>query len=176
MTPDGQWIIYASGNPNKGGIWKIRPDGTEAALVARGPANNAEISPDGRLVAFLDPATTRLRVITLKDGADVPSVDLPMLIVGLGGAGLTVGRSRWISASTLAWIDYDPEARATRIVAQEIISGRDTRAGRRVLVQGTPDEMPESFGVSPDGRSLVVASSRVRSNILMIEGLPGVTP
>lgn len=95
--------------------------------------------------------------------------------LGLGGTAITIGRSRWVNASTLAWVDYGTEARATRLVAQDIVPGRDTRASRRVLVQGTPDEMPESFGVSPDGRRLVVSSLRNRSNILAIEGLPRVT-
>lgn len=97
-----------------------------------------------------------------------------MLAVGLGGTAITIGRSRWINASSLAWVDYDTEPQATRLVAQDIVPGRDTRASRRVLVQGTPDDMPESFGVSPDGRRLVVSSLRNRSNILIIEGLPGV--
>ena len=175
MTPDGRWIVYTSANPVQGGIWKIRPDGSEPTLLFKGAINNAEVSPDGRWVSFLDSTTASLRVITLADGADVPLADFPMVSVGLGGTAITIGRSRWVNASTLAWVDYDTEARATRLVAQEIIPGRDTRGSRRVLVQGTPDEMPESFGVSPDGRRLVVSSLRNRSNILMIEGLPGVT-
>ena len=175
MTPDGRWIIYTSANPTRSGIWKIRPDGTEATHLLKGAINNAEVSPDGRWVSFLDSTTVRLRVINLADGVDVPAVDFPMLGVGLGGTAITIGRSRWINASTLAWVDYDTEARATRLVAQEIVPGRDTRGSRRVLVQGTPDDMPESFGVSPDGRRLVVSSIRNRSNILLIERLPGVT-
>jgi|CXWL01.1.fsa_nt_gi serine/threonine protein kinase len=175
MTPDGRWIIYTSANPAQSGIWKIRPDGSEGTLLTKGAINNAEVSPDGRWVSFLDSTTASLRVITLADGADVPLADFPMVSVGLGGTAITIGRSRWVNASTLAWLDYDTEARATRLVAQDIVPGRDTRASRRVLVQGTPDEMPESFGVSPDGRRLVVSSLRNRSNILAIEGLPGVT-
>ena len=175
MTPDGRWIIYTSANPTQSGIWKIRPDGTEATHLVKGAINNAEVSPDGRWVSFLNSTTSSLRVVTLADGAAAPVADLPMLGVGLGGTAITIGRSRWISASTLAWVDYDTEARATRLVAQDIVPGRDTRASRRVLVQGTPDDMPESFGVSPDGRRLVVSSLRNRSNILTIEGLPGVT-
>lgn len=105
----------------------------------------------------------------------MPMADFPMLGVGLGGTAITIGRSRWINASTLAWVDYDTEAQATRLVAQEIVSGRDTRASRRVLLQGAPDDMPESFGVSPDGRRLVVSSLRYRSNLLLIDGLAGVT-
>jgi len=174
MTPDGRWIVYTSANPTRSGIWKIRPDGTEATLLLKGAINNAEVSPDGRWVSFLDSTTSRLRVITLADGADVPLADFPMLGVGLGGTAITIGRSRWINASTLAWVDYDTEAQAARLVAQDIVPGRDTRASRRVLVQGAPDDMPESFGVSPDGRRLVVSLLRNRSNILMIEGLPGV--
>ena len=76
---------------------------------------------------------------------------------------------------TLAWLDYDTDKRATRLVAQEIVPGRDTRASRRLLIPGTFDDMPESFGFSPDGRTILVSSLRNRSNIRLIEGLPGVT-
>jgi len=136
------------------------------------------MSPDGRWASFPDSENLRLGVVALSDGADVAALlDLPMLWTGsaIGGTGLTIGRMRWISASTLAWVDYDIGARATRLVAQEIVPGRDNRALRRVLVQGTFDDMPESFGVSPNGRQIVVSSLRNRSNIRLIEGLPGVT-
>ncbi len=178
MTPDGRWIVYASANPAQNGIWKIRPDGTEATRLVKGAMGNAEVSPDGRWVAFLDTASLRLRVVTLADGADVASLTLPVLGTGgaIGGTGLTIGRARWIhGSSTLAWVDYDIEARATRLMAQEIVPDRDTRASRRLLAQGTFDDMPESFGVSPDGRRIVISSFRDRSNLLLIEGLPGVT-
>jgi serine/threonine protein kinase len=178
MTPDGRWIVYASANPAQNGIWKIRPDGTEATLLAKGALNNPEVSPDGRWVSFVDTATVRLRVVTLADGADVATLNLPTLGPGsaVRGSGLTIGRTRWINgSSTLAWVDYDAEARATRLVAQEIVPGRDTRAGRRLLAQGTFEDMPESFGVSPDGRKIVISSFHDRSTLLLIEGLPGVT-
>lgn len=138
--------------------------------------NNPEVSPDGAWVSFADSANRSLRVATLKDGADVANLDLPSIGAGGGLIGLTIGRTRWVrGSSTLAWVDYDIEKRASRLVAQEIVSGRDTRASRRLLVGGTFDDMPESFGISPDGRQILVSSFRNRSNIRLIEGLPGVT-
>ncbi len=176
MTPDGRWIVYASANPAHNGIWKIHPDGSSATILVKGAVNNPEVSPDSAWVSFADSAARRLRVATLKDGAEVANLDLPSIGAGGGLSGLTIGRTRWIGgSSTLAWVDYDIDKRAARLVAQEIVPGRDTRASRRLLVAGTFDDMPESFGISPDGRQILVSSFRNRSNIRLIEGLPGVT-
>jgi hypothetical protein len=60
-------------------------------------------------------------------------------------------------------------------VSQEIAPGRDTGATRRTLLQGSPDALPESFGISPDGSRIVVAVAQTRSELMMISGLPGVT-
>jgi len=178
MTRDGRWITYASGNPAKNGIWKIHPDGTGATLLVKGAMSNPEISPDGAWVAFVD--GSRLRVASVEDGMDIALIELPLtsLSGGLSGGalGLTVGRPRWAPESrTLTWVDFDVETQTTRVMAQDIALGRDTRSTRRLLLPGAFDDMPESFGFSPDGRQIFVSSFRDRSNILMIEGLPGVS-
>lgn len=106
----------------------------------------------------------------------VAAFDLPGYTVAGPLTPLAVGRHRWIpGTSTLVWLDFDTDASTSRLVLQEIAPGRDTRATRRLLVPGRFDDMPESFAVSPDGRQLVVSSYRARSNLLLIEGLPGVT-
>jgi hypothetical protein len=177
LTPDGRWVVYASGNPAKSGIWKIGSDGTGAAQqVVAGTLTIPELSRDGRWVSFIDSDTYRLRVVALDGGAEIASIQLPTPSLQILQQ---VGRSRWLAGSTgvptLIWLDYDLEAGATRIVAQEIVPGRDTSASRRTLVQGTPDDSLESFAVSPDGKYLVVSVSQFRSDLLLIEGLAGVT-
>jgi eukaryotic-like serine/threonine-protein kinase len=174
MTPDRRWIVYASANPSQNGIWKVRPDGTEASRLVQGSLGTPEISPDGRWVSFVDNENSRLRVVALADAVEVAAFDVPVFATVVGA--LTPGRHRWIpGSSTLVWLEYDNDARASRLVLQEVVPGRDTRASRRLLVAGSFDDMPESFAVSPDGRQLVVSSYRARSNLLLIEGLPGVT-
>jgi hypothetical protein len=55
---DGRWVVYASGHLQKLGIWRVRPDSTDAARVVAGNATNPEVSPDGRYT--LSAPTTRL--------------------------------------------------------------------------------------------------------------------
>ena len=172
-TPDGAWIVYASANPAKSGVWKVRPDGKDAQLVVAGTLGVPELSPDGRWFACIDTGNNLLRVITLSDGAEVVTIALPPAVpLGL----LALGRSRWIpGSSTLVWLDYDAASTATRLVSQEIVRGRDTSTSRQTLLMGTPDSMPESFAVSPDGSRLLVSVDQSRSDLLLVAGLPGVT-
>ncbi len=171
-TPDGAWIVYSSANPAKSGVWKVRPDGKEAQLVVAGALGVPELSPDGLWIACIDTGNNLLRVVALSDGAEVATITLPPSVpLGL----LALGRSRWIpGSSTLVWLDYDSASTATRLVAQEIVPGRDTSASRRTLLQGTPDSMPESFAVSPDGSRLLVSFDQSRSDLLLVDGLRGV--
>ena len=170
-TPDDRWRVYASANPGAPGIWKIRADGTGAERLAAGAMTVPELSPDGRLVSFVDLDTSRLLVASMADGALVSEVALPSLTFGL----LQLGRSRWIpGTSTLVWLDYDDEDAVTRLMAQEIVAGRDTSATRRTLLAGGADEILESFGIAPDGRHIVASIFQPRSELLLIEGLPGV--
>jgi hypothetical protein len=170
-TPDDRWRVYASANPGAPGIWKIRADGTGAERLVAGSMTVPELSPDGRLVSFVDLDTSRLLVASMADGALVSEAALPSLTFGL----LQLGRSRWIpGTSTLVWLDYDDEDAVTRLVAQEIVPGRDTSATRRSLLAGGADEILESFGIAPDGRHIVVSVFQPRSELLLIDGLAGV--
>jgi Tol biopolymer transport system component len=168
-TPDGSWVYYTSANPAHRGLWKVRFDGSGAQRVVAGSLLFPEVSPDGCCVAYGDLESNRLVVIALADGARVAELTLPAFSFNAPPA----GRSRWLhGTSTLAWTDFD--AQTARIVAQEIVPGRDTSATRRVLVQGPLDAPPESFALAPDGASLVVSVGQLRSELLLVEGLPGV--
>ena len=171
VTPDGKWVVYASANPAQNGVWKIRSDGSGAERLAAGPMTVPELSPDGRWISFVDIDANRLRVIALDGGAE-------LFATGLPPPGFSIsqfGRSRWLpGSSSLVWLDNEPTG-ATFLVAQEIAPGRDTNSGRRILARGTPDAPIESFGISPDGEHLFVSILQSRSELLLIDGLPGVT-
>jgi serine/threonine protein kinase/dipeptidyl aminopeptidase/acylaminoacyl peptidase len=171
MTPDGRWIVYISANPQQNGVWKIGSDGKGATRLVAGALTVSELSPDGRWISVVDLDQAKLRVVTVADGADVATLDLPRYV----RTGMQVGRSRWLpGTSTLAWLEFELEPGTTTLVAQEIAPGRDTRAARRRLFAGTPDALPESFGISPDGSRLVVSALENRSDLLLVEGLPGI--
>ncbi|MEO8198704.1 MAG: protein kinase, partial [Thermoanaerobaculia bacterium] len=170
-TPDGKWIVYASANPAQNGVWKIRFDGSGAERLAAGPMTVPELSPDGRWISFVDIDANRLRVIALDGGAELVAAALPPP----GLSAMQFGRSRWLPGSSrLGWLHSDPTG-ANFLVAQEIAPGRDTSSSRQILARGTPDAPIESFAISPDGLRLFVSILQNRSDLLLIEGLPGVT-
>jgi Tol biopolymer transport system component len=79
LTPDGRWVIYSLYAPS---IWKVSADGGATTKVADASAFTVQVSPDGRLLAYvgLDAQTNRerLTVLTLDGGAVVKTFDLPV--------------------------------------------------------------------------------------------------
>jgi hypothetical protein len=61
-----------------------------------------EISPDGRWVAMLNAEEGRIRVVTLREGAEVATVALPPLNTSNAFAS-TIGRPRWLPGSYRRW-------------------------------------------------------------------------
>ena len=131
-----------------------------------------ELSPDGLWIACIDTGNNLLRVVTLSDGAEVVTIALPPSVpLGL----LALGRSRWIPGSST------PRLARLRL---RVHGDAPRRAGDRPRPRherqpadapaGTPDSMPESFAVSPDGSRLLVSFDQSRSDILLVDGLRGV--
>jgi hypothetical protein len=56
---------------------------------------------------------------------------------------------------------------------QDFAPGRDTAASRRKLAGFDPDVAAESFGISPDGKRLVLAGWVQLFSLMESEGLPG---
>jgi len=181
MTPDGAWIVFVSSNPKGPGIWKMRSDGSAAQLLLGGAFTIPEVSPDGRWVASVDANTlsqerTELRIVRVEDGADVARFEVWQGTLNPGLFGVTVGRSRWMpDGKTLAFLSANPdELSEFGIYAQPVASGRDTSGERRLLYRGSLGSPPESFGISPDGKRLVVSIREDRSDLEMIDGLQGI--
>ena len=178
VTPDGEWVIYWSANPGKMGVWKIRIDGTEATRLAEGPYLQPEVSPDGRYAAFLQITGEELRnwimVVDVESGELLPfridvraPVDAPNIILG---------RIRWMpDGKSLVYVGIDEEG-WTGIYSQPFDPARDTSDQRRKLAGFSPEYISESFGISPDGRKLVVGAIEQTRQIMLAEGLPGVEP
>ena len=172
-TPDGEWIVYSSGNPEKAGLWKIRVDGTQATHLFEGRATIPEVSPDGRHAvfrSFTGKYPARLRVARLEDGA---LEDFEILVEAHRRTTISLGRARWLSdGSAIAFVGQD-ETGAIGIYAQDFVPGRDTSATRRKLAGFDPDVAAESFGISPDGSRLVVAGWLQLFSLMEAEGLKG---
>lgn len=176
-TPDGAWIVYASTNPEKEGLWKIRPDGSDATRIVPGNYAYPEVSPNGRYVVYaVDYLTERvsLRVAETATGARVPfeiRIGVPE-----GKPGLALGRARWMpGGAAIAFIGQD-EKGVNGVYVQDFAPGKDTARTRRPLAGFDPERTTESFGISPDGGRLTIASWEQLFSLMLAERVPGVSP
>ncbi|HET8548820.1 MAG TPA: protein kinase [Bryobacteraceae bacterium] len=174
MTRDGKWVLYASSHPEKVGIWKVRPDGSQAARLTTGGHYNPEVSPDGQYALYVTSLRTErsvIRVVRIADGAPVPfeiACDIRKR------SGVTIGRARWMpDGRSIAFVGQDANG-VHGILVQDFVPGRDTSATRRVLGGFDPDTATESFGISPDAKHVAIASWEQNFSIMMSERPPGI--
>ena len=174
LTPDGGTLLWGSLHRGREGIWKARADGSGAELLAGGMTLQLpEVSPDGRLVAYRAGFGTghrAVRVRRIADGAEVFSVEFEVVDAI---AGAEVGRSRWMPDGRIAFLGLD-EHGVAGVFVQDVVPGKDTTASRKKLAGFDPAVPAESFGVSPDGTKVAVASRESLSGIVLAEPVPGV--
>jgi serine/threonine protein kinase len=172
-TPDGQWVVYSSGNPQKAGLWKVRLDGTDASHLVKGRVSLPDVSPDGRHAlyrVFSGRYPAVLRVVRVADGQAEP---FEIQVEAQRRTTVTLGRARWMPGGrAIAFVGQD-EAGASGIYVQDFAPGQDTAATRRKLAGFDPDVAAESFGLSPDGTRLVVAGWVQLFSLMEAERLPG---
>ncbi|MBK8597806.1 MAG: serine/threonine-protein kinase [Holophagales bacterium] len=178
LSPDGETVVYASGSQQKPGLWSVKGDGTGARPLTSALGVIPELSPDGRHVLFLEQAASgavrTLKVVSAGDGREVPFQI--RLELKERTPGYSLGRARWTPDGTaIAFVAQD-DAGLHGVYVQEFSPGRDTSVTRRPLAGFVPDQIVESFGFSPDGRSLTVAVREQQSSLLLAEGVAGVSP
>jgi Tol biopolymer transport system component len=176
-TPDRAWIVYASVNPASRGIMKIRPNGTDAALVVPGNLILPEVSPDGRHVAFVADAGTERsapRVARLVDGMDAGfAVRLPPWVAG---GTIDQGRCRWLpDGRALAYIAAEPDG-GYAVFVQPFTPGVETSDRRRRVAGFEPGLDAESLGISAHGRFLTVSFREQLFDLMLVEDVPGLEP
>ena len=173
-TADG-WIIYNSFNPTKSGIWKIRPDGSQATRLVTGLTSLPEVSPDGQYVTYIAEGRTarsNLRVVRVADGRDM-GFSIPTRIVRRTSA--ILGRSRWMpDGKAVAYLAQDEDG-VNGVFVQDFVPGVDTSATRRPLGGFDRERATESFGISADGKNLMVAGWEQLFSLFSVEGVPHVT-
>ncbi len=167
MTADGAWIVFGlqEAGADKDGIWKIRPDGTEATLVAAdGSYLTPEISPEGRYVAMQ--SSGKQRLLRLADGA--------LLDGDLG----ETSRFRWSveAGRTYLWaIGTAAEGNEIRRYPFDADNGR-LGPGQVVLADDAAGGA-ETFGVARDGSAVTFASlANRRGQLVRIDGLTSLEP
>jgi Tol biopolymer transport system component len=174
MDATGAWIVYASGHPQRRGLFKLRADGSGATPLAAGNLGLPEISPDGRYLLFgaFTPPTTTLRVLRLDTGETVPfEIKLPSATEFYY---VIRGRARWMpDGRAIAFVDLDESGRSG-VFVQDFVPGRDTSRSRRRLAGFDPEAVTESFAISPDGRRITLSLKDRSSDMLLVENLAGV--
>ena len=177
-TPDGRYVVYTSGNPQRLGVWRVRPDGTEEKHLVAGAALVPEISPDGQKVLLVTDGRDGQRLIRVADietGALVP-FQIEVTWPPSASSQILFGRARWTpDGRRIAFIGANAEGRSG-VFVQDYTPGRDSAATRRAVAGFAPDTLTESLGVSPDGKSLVVSTLHEYSSLTLAEGLAGLEP
>jgi eukaryotic-like serine/threonine-protein kinase len=172
-TPDGQWVVYRSGHPERAGLWKVRMDGSQATQLVKGRVSTPEVSPDGTRVlyrVFTGRYPALVRVVRFADGVQEP---YEISIEAQRRTTVTLGRARWLpDGREIAFVGQD-ETGASGVFAQAFVPGRDTSASRRKLAGFDRDLATESFGISADGSKVVIAGWVQLFSLMEGQGLPG---
>ncbi len=179
VASDG-WVVYKLSDSRGQSFWKVRQDGLQATLLARGEGYLPQISPDGRYVArFMRSGSATLQgqiaiqLFQTSDAAVVP-FEIRFSVVR-PGRGL-LGRSRFMpDGKAIAFLGQDANG-VNGIFVQDFIPGQDTTKTRRPLGGFDPEMIAESFGISPDGSRMAVAAWEPMFSTMLAERVPGVAP
>jgi Tol biopolymer transport system component len=160
MSSDG-WIIYVSSNPEHLGLWKIRSDGTQAKLVVPGSTSWPDLSPDGQFVLY---HTIRadlhgsIAVARVLDGS-------PLNFTAEGSRGRFSG-----DGHSIVFINYEQD----KIISKPFPS--EAGAPVKVLLQAPADQPIETFGISADGKRLVISYPERNRSLVVADGVAGISP
>ena len=172
-TRDG-WIVYSAGSQPTQGVWKIRPDGSEAMRIVTGLNSHPEVSPDGQYVVYHTDVmgSGQIHIARVADGQQV----IPPMPIEAAATrrSITTGRARWrADGRAIVFVGVEPNGRSA-LFEQEFKPGQDTTATRRVLKKSDESLSVESFGISPDGKRVTISYIEDQYAILRLDGLAGV--
>ncbi|HXT22955.1 MAG TPA: protein kinase, partial [Thermoanaerobaculia bacterium] len=164
-TKDGAWVVYNSRQPEHPGVWRMRPDGSDARLLVPGNTRLPEVSPDGKYVLYLtDIRLDRLSVrVARLDGSGV----LPF-VISLPSEG---GRAKWLPDGTGIAFNAPTANGRLAVHVQPFAPRGDTTAQRRVLAGQDIDRSANSFGFSPDGTRVCIALGDEVSHLMIARGV-----
>jgi Tol biopolymer transport system component len=174
MTRDGEWIVYSSGNSEHPGIFKIRPDGSDAEALVAGNYVQPDVSPDGRHFAYVATDNARLAntvfVSNVETGERTPfEVEITHDLLS---PNVTYGRARWMpDGSAVVFVGLDEQGR-TGLWRQDFHVDRNAPETRRRVTGFDSDVVHESFGIAPDGVTLTLSSNEQVRTINLADGLP----
>lgn len=159
VTPDA-WVVYASGQPQHPGLWKVRLDGSDAKLVVPGPVAWPDVSPDGKYALYhivSGALQANIHVVRLADGTPVEF--------------RAEGQRARFSGDGHSIVYIQTGGRD--IVQQDFLSGPNSPV--RVLVPASPDLITETLHITPDGKSIAASYTQPSRSLIVADGVPGIT-
>jgi serine/threonine protein kinase len=174
-TADGRWIVFMQGAGPKFGIWRIRPDGTGGQFLF-GDATIPEVSPDGeRALSILSPSISEMAVTTIRTSDGKPDgfrIELPQ--GGLSLSRIVIGRGRWMpDGKSVLVVNRDAKGKYG-IQAYPFAVGVAPGSGSWVVPGFDSSFAIETFGISPDGKKVVVAGVAISNSLMTAAHVPGV--
>ena len=168
MTSD-PWIVYASSNDEHIGVWRIRPDGSEARRLAEGSLLLPEVSPDGRYALIVEVRSLNfvIRIVEIESGDIVP-FEIVLPVTGRN-QNVVPGRARWSpDGKAIVYIGQNEQG-LTGVYAQDFVPGQDTSDTRRPLAGFSTQFATESLGVSLDGGHVTISALYNRRSLMIAD-------
>lgn len=160
ISPDGNWIVYASLANNENRIWKIPVDGGIATRLTDYESVAPSFSPDGNSVACVSPSESRakparLDIISIESGAVLKSFEvLPF--------DYYYRVPRWT-----------PDGQAIIFMKNEKQVGnlwkQDLRGGDPIQVTDFQSQLLYNYVFSRDGKWLLLCRGETKVNIVMLK-------
>jgi Tol biopolymer transport system component len=154
-SPDGQWIVYTSPR-DKWSLWKIPSDGGEPIRLTDHVSIQPEVSPDGKLIAYVyvrQGEVRKIKVIPFDGGEPLKIFEMPDMPEMFDIAWTPNGQA----------IIYN----AIRNGASEILSQSLDGGPPRQMVDLKSNRIA-GFAWSRDGKELFFGTGPVNSDVVLI--------
>ncbi len=172
-TPDNTWIVYKSGQPQAPGLWKVHADGSGARRLVSGAIALPEVSPDGRYALYrvsTGPRSFAIHVVQIEDGRVLPfQIEIQVLKV----TPATLGRARWMPGGGAIVFTAQDSRGVNGLFSQGFSPDIHVAKAWKPLAGFDPERITESFGISPDGKRVVVAGWEQLYSLMSAEEVPG---
>jgi eukaryotic-like serine/threonine-protein kinase len=154
LSPDDNWIVYVSERGSQTTLWRISIDGEEAVQLTGGSSLRPQVSPDGRYIAYFEPANSaglRLSVMPFAGGQPLKSFAVPNTVY-------------------LTRIGWTPDSSA--MVYRDGIQGlwrQRMDEEKPQLARGFEDKEIYQFAWSFDGKNLAYSTGARMQEIILLQ-------
>jgi Tol biopolymer transport system component len=156
-SPDGKWVVYSKGGPEKG-IWKVPMEGGNSVRLNDAEADDPAISPDGKMIAYSyeDAAASPphgVAIMAFEGGPPMKRFDTPQS-----------ASFRW-AADGRSLLYTKNEGGVDNIWSQPIAGGTPKQ------ITHFNSERIGGFDLSRDGKRIVMNRGTVKQDVLLIRDL-----